>query len=247
MAATAIRSGRHHLVEIVHHANPLTPAATGVYRNTQVPKFKGGLEKKIFFIRHGQSESNIARMAKDPKVDTDIRFLDAKLSEHGKKQAAALDTLVEGWGVEFVFTSPLTRAIQTACLAFGKTKVPIRAEPLVTEYFSHLVECRGRHVDLIRAEEHLLMLPKFTDVCLQHVPHTNWWEACDDLTRPDQFLNKVGQMPQQTLSVVSHYGTINVFAMHEPNTEVLATLAFPFPAFGNCDVLETTWLLQPPQ
>jgi glucosyl-3-phosphoglycerate phosphatase len=242
--AVAIRSGVHHLAEIVHHANPLTPAASTVYRNTLKPRFSGGVEKKIYFIRHGQSESNIARMAKDPKVDTDIRFLDAKLSDHGKKQAAALNTLVDSWGVELVITSPLTRAIQTACLAFGQTQLPIRADPLVTEYFAHLVECQGREVDHIRNESHLLSLPKFNDVCLRHV-QPKWWENCDDLTRPDRFLSKISQVPHRSLSVVSHFGTINMFAMHEPSPEVLVTLAFPFPTFGNCDVLETLWLLQP--
>ena len=128
---------------------------------------KEELKKTIFFVRHGQSESNVAREAKDPEVNTHPRFTDAKLTPRGIEQASALRGLVNAWGVELVVTSPLTRAIQTALHAFHNiANVPMRADPLVTEYYSHLIECRGRERDLILQEQHLTALPRFADVCL---------------------------------------------------------------------------------
>jgi hypothetical protein len=44
--------------------------------------------------------------------------------------------------VQMVICSPLTRAIQTACLAFEKETVPIVAWPTVTEFYPDLPECQ---------------------------------------------------------------------------------------------------------
>ncbi len=189
--------------------------------------------------------SNIARFAKDPSVDTNPKYLDARLSDRGMQQAAALNDLVRHWGVELVVTSPLTRAIQTACLAFHNTPTPIRADPLLTEYFSHLIECRGREVGDILDEPTLRALNKFSDVCLKEVPAPQWWSQadCDDVLRPDKFLTKLGEMPEERVSVVSHFGTINMFAVNNPSEQTRDRMDFLFPTFGNCDVLETKWLL----
>ena len=255
-----LRHGRHHLLEVKHLSNPLSrkghvvekpkdeivfqckPAlATHTGNNNSTSKLK---KKTIFFIRHGQSESNVAREAKDPHVNTHPRFTDAKLTPLGIKQASALQGLVDKWNVDLVITSPLTRAMQTALHAFHNVNVPMHADPMVTEYYSNLIECKGREKELILQEEHLTSLPRFSNVCLKRVSR-EWWANCDDLTRPARFLDSTIQLPDR-LCVVSHFGTINMFALHEPSVEDLQGFLFPFPFLQNCDAVETTWLLEEP-
>ncbi|AMB91845.1 2,3-diphosphoglycerate-dependent phosphoglycerate mutase [Aerococcus christensenii] len=65
---------------------------------------------KLVFIRHGQSEYNLANVF--------TGWLDPKLSEKGRKEAAQAGKDLKEAGIEFDFvhTSVLTRAIQTCYL-----------------------------------------------------------------------------------------------------------------------------------
>ncbi len=247
------RYGKHHLLDVKHIANPLARAKVDVTPAPKNYKFiikqregenaANGVLKTIYFIRHGQSESNIAREAADPEVNTHPRFTDAKLTERGIRQASALQDIVSTWDVQLVVVSPLTRALQTACHAFHKTSVPMRADPLVTEYYSHLIECKGREKPEILKEERLRQLRRFSDVCFERV-HPQWWLDCDNVERPSRFLDKAATFPEERLCVVSHFGTINMFTLHEPSRTDLNIFLFPFPHLQNCDALETTWLLE---
>lgn len=244
-----LKHGQRHLVEVKYIPNPLLVSPSG---DKPVPPFEckpyepTGKEifKTVYFVRHGQSESNVARAAADPDVDTNPKFLDAKLTEHGRNQASALRNLVSAWNVELVIASPLTRTLQTACLAFHEHKVPIRAEPLVTEYYSHLVECVGRELSELRNEDALRELPKFRDVCLENVA-AHWWNHSDDLSRQLKFLDRVAELKEERVCVVSHFGTINTFALHDPTLEDVNKFFFPFPFLSNCDAIETKWALTP--
>ncbi|MDK6421454.1 2,3-bisphosphoglycerate-dependent phosphoglycerate mutase, partial [Aerococcus urinae] len=62
---------------------------------------------KLVFIRHGESELNLANVF--------TGWLDPKLSENGRKEAAKAGQDLKETGIEFdsVHTSVLTRAIQT--------------------------------------------------------------------------------------------------------------------------------------
>ncbi|WP_195854725.1 2,3-diphosphoglycerate-dependent phosphoglycerate mutase [Aerococcus mictus] len=62
---------------------------------------------KLVFIRHGESELNLANVF--------TGWLDPKLSENGRKEAAKAGQALKETGIEFdsVHTSVLTRAIQT--------------------------------------------------------------------------------------------------------------------------------------
>lgn len=77
---------------------------------------------KLWLVRHGQSQGNVARDAAHEAglsvIDIDIRDVDVPLSELGRQQAEATGrwfaTLSEVERPEFILSSPYVRARQTA-------------------------------------------------------------------------------------------------------------------------------------
>lgn len=63
------------------------------------------IEKVVYFVRHGQSEHNIAPVFQSP---------DSPLSEKGKDQAKYIAHRISRLSVEKIITSPFERAKQTA-------------------------------------------------------------------------------------------------------------------------------------
>ena len=74
-------------------------------------------EKKVYLIRHGQSEYNLLHGGglSDSGSGVDPMVFDAPLTELGKEQARGIELPEDP---ELVVCSPLTRAVQTALLAF---------------------------------------------------------------------------------------------------------------------------------
>ena len=86
--------------------------------------------KRLWLVRHGQSQSNIARDGAEEAglsvIDLDLRDVDVPLSELGQQQAEAtgrwFNALPEGERPEVLLSSPYIRACQTAeaiCQAGG--------------------------------------------------------------------------------------------------------------------------------
>jgi probable phosphoglycerate mutase len=78
--------------------------------------------ERLYLLRHGQSEGNVARDAADEtgahKIDIDIRDVDVPLSELGREQAGAAGrwfaALPSDERPELILSSPYIRARQTA-------------------------------------------------------------------------------------------------------------------------------------
>ena len=78
--------------------------------------------EKLWLVRHGQSQGNVARDAADEagahEIDIDVRDVDVPLSDLGHEQAAAAGrwfaSLPEGERPEIILCSPYIRAKQTA-------------------------------------------------------------------------------------------------------------------------------------
>jgi broad specificity phosphatase PhoE len=77
---------------------------------------------RLWLVRHGQSQGNVARDAADqaglPRIDIDIRDVDVPLSELGHRQAEAAGryfaSLPKDERPEVILSSPYLRARQTA-------------------------------------------------------------------------------------------------------------------------------------
>lgn len=80
--------------------------------------------KTLFIVRHGESEWNHARRIQG--------HLDSPLSRHGRQQAKLLGKLLPG-KLDAVYSSDLTRAIQTAELSTGLSRDRIVLTPDLRE------------------------------------------------------------------------------------------------------------------
>ena len=78
----------------------------------------------IFLIRHGETESNAARIVQTPEVP---------LSERGIAQAEQLARRLAGLGVASILSSDLRRAVMTAERVHAATGAAIRLDPGLQE------------------------------------------------------------------------------------------------------------------
>jgi len=97
--------------------------------------------KTIYLIRHGETEAN--------RLGIFRGRLDIPLSQVGVEQAGALAGYFKDLGIEKVFSSPLSRALETARIAFaGKT-------PQIEELINNidLGDWSGKEKGLIKEKE----------------------------------------------------------------------------------------------
>jgi broad specificity phosphatase PhoE len=78
---------------------------------------------KIFMVRHGQTDSNAAKLIMGQRIDE-------SLNDAGRKQVQELTMKIQDMTFDVIFSSPLKRAAETAAiLASGRdTKVVLRDE-----------------------------------------------------------------------------------------------------------------------
>jgi len=79
---------------------------------------------KVFFVRHGQTTANLTRVYSGQH--------DFLLTDLGKEQAMAIRPYMEKIAFDKVFTSDLTRVVQTQKLALPDAEVALRS-PLIRE------------------------------------------------------------------------------------------------------------------
>jgi len=103
-------------------------------------------QDKLFFIRHAQSQFNLAQMVaagaasevregEDLNVKFDYNLIDCGISELGKKQCEESAEKVKDLNVKFVISSPLRRCLQTTQETFKnhKNKPKVVVWPIVKE------------------------------------------------------------------------------------------------------------------
>lgn len=73
----------------------------------------------LYLIRHGHGRHNETKDYDNPK------FVDAILTQKGKEQSKNLRAISELKNPDIVISSPLSRAFETACLAFPESKIEI--------------------------------------------------------------------------------------------------------------------------
>lgn len=80
--------------------------------------------KHIYFVRHGESENNAARIRQGE---------DSNLSEKGREQAQFVAERFTRIPIELIVASPFPRALQTAEIISKKTGVPVEPSELAKE------------------------------------------------------------------------------------------------------------------
>jgi broad specificity phosphatase PhoE len=104
----------------------------------------------VIFIRHGQLIANAAGTESEEE-HASIRWLDAPMTALGRSQANSWAGVAATWGVEEVWCSPLSRAMESACRIFQDCEVPIHVTPHAREGWWHCTENRGRLAHAIAA------------------------------------------------------------------------------------------------
>lgn len=93
------------------------------------------IHKLLLCFRHGESLAQITPNKKIRQSDPSLR--DAKLSKTGKRQAQALShgEFLKTAPIKLAVCSPLSRSLQTCCLAFkNRQDVSIICHPDITEF-----------------------------------------------------------------------------------------------------------------
>ncbi|MCJ2013293.1 histidine phosphatase family protein [Methylobacterium sp. J-076] len=166
-----------------------------------------GTETRIVCLRHGESTFNAAHRA----TGVDPNHRDARLTPKGEAQAKAARARLRDIPFELVVVSPLTRAIQTAALAFEDHP---SAPRLLVEVLHR--ECQESSCDVGRAASELAA--DFPHLDVGHLPEV-WWHAEEgaDLTfglpieprplfdrRVAGFREWLRGRPERTIAVVGH-------------------------------------------
>lgn len=83
--------------------------------------------KRVLFLRHGESQANV----------TGRDIPDPLLSDDGRKQARSWADHIGALRVDLVLTSPLRRAVETACIVFSCESTPIEVCYAARELWWH--------------------------------------------------------------------------------------------------------------
>jgi alpha-ribazole phosphatase len=89
---------------------------------------------KLYLIRHGETEPN--------KTGVLMGSTDTPLNDHGRLQAATLGERLNALEVDAIFSSPLSRAVETASLVFGE-EAQVITDSSLQEF--HFGEWEGMH------------------------------------------------------------------------------------------------------
>ena len=80
---------------------------------------------RVYLIRHGEIESNVQKIYAGTSEES--------LNPNGERQVALLVSRLEGKGISRIYTSPLTRAVETAEILTRILKVPVIVEKELRE------------------------------------------------------------------------------------------------------------------
>ena len=193
------------------------------------------MAKRVIFVRHGESE---AQVTKDRKFRrSNPALLDCRISKKGRKDALRLsnqlraaasaeskeagshsECTVAMASAELVVVSPLTRALQTCCIAFKHQRgVPIICHPDVAECGS-IPENTGRPLQLLQRDPILCSQSRWADIDFALVPAQWGAEGGEQASRSRSgaaeaqrvkgFRYWLARRPERSIVVVGH---MNVF------------------------------------
>jgi probable phosphoglycerate mutase len=152
--------------------------------------------KRIYLIRHGETESNRKGIFRGR--------LDIPLSQVGKEQAKDLQCYFERIPIDAVYTSPLQRAVETAETVFPQHTL-IKEELLNN---LDLGDWSGREKKVIEAQ-----FPQQWEAWIKSPESITFpgGERLDDvLKRSKMFFKKVIADEAETIAVISHRSVVKV-------------------------------------
>ena len=157
--------------------------------------------KKIYLIRHAESEANAAI-----DLDNPTYYYDAKITKKGEKQALKTKKNLENIKFDEFICSPLTRTLQTFSIIFPDKKPIIN--PLIREHLFHSCDVGRKPTELKKD------FPNYDFSNLTEY----WWnndkpisekkiekENFNDIKiRLDKFKKWLNKLDKKTIALVSH-------------------------------------------
>ena len=157
--------------------------------------------KKIYLIRHAESEANAA-----VDLDNPTYYYDARITKRGESQALKANNVLENIHFDTYICSPLTRTLQTFSIIFPDNKPII--EPLIREHLFHSCDV-GRQPSSLKKD--------FTSFDFSNL-NDFWWnnnkpinekkivkENFNDIkNRLDKFKLWLNKSNSNTIALVSH-------------------------------------------
>lgn len=152
------------------------------------------MEKHIYFIRHGESDSN---------ADGIHRGSEARLTEKGYSQAAAAAKRIKNIGVEALITSTFPRATETAAVIGDLIGLKLEQNEIFREW-SESTNAIGLHRD-----DHVRKSAREAIFAAHHDPHhrhTDEETFAELSARADAALLVLKEHPASRICVVTHGG-----------------------------------------
>ena len=157
--------------------------------------------KKIYLIRHAESEANAA-----VDLDNPTYYYDARITKRGESQALKAKNVLENIHFDTYICSPLTRTLQTFSIIFPDNKPII--DPLIREHLFHSCDV-GRQPSSLKKD--------FTSFDFSNL-NDFWWnnnklinekkivkENFNDIkNRLDKFKLWLNKSNSNTIALVSH-------------------------------------------
>ena len=155
---------------------------------------------EMILVRHGQSEFNVhyGRTREDPGIR------DARLTEHGRRQARFAAEILAGQDLAAIVASPYSRALETAHVIADALGLPIAVEPLVAERAAFTCDIGSSPAELAARWPHL---------AFDHLDDP-WWTAPEETeealaARCVAFRAAMAaREDHRRVAVVSHWGFI---------------------------------------
>jgi len=158
------------------------------------------MEKRIYFVRHGESEGNAGPMRQS---------LDCPLTERGREQAEFVAARVTKIPFELLVSSTLERAKETAGTIHIKTGANIVYSDLFVERRRPSITYGIEKSDPVGLEADREVAKHFTDPGYRHSDEENF----DDLkARAENALSFLLSRPEQSIVVVTHGFFLRILA-----------------------------------
>ena len=160
------------------------------------------MRKDFYIFRHGETQYNIEGRWQG-------RGINLPLNDNGLTQAAALAERLQGLGIEVIYSSPLTRALQTAKIVADKLKVSVKVLEELTEGCLGVVE--GMLKEDIAKLNPALWEEWYGDNMIMSTRWPNGESKLEMQQRMFKAFEKMLQAPEKVIGVASHSGSMRYF------------------------------------
>ncbi len=157
-----------------------------------------------YLVRHGESEWN-----KEGRIQG---HADVPLSELGRRQARLLGERMAGERIDAVYSSDLSRAVDTATGALGGRDIPLVIDPNLREFSYGSWE--GLTLQEVEAQDPELFAARFTRGD-NSFSAPGGEDSTDILQRVQRFLDGMAERhsPDEDLLIVGHGGSVRALAI----------------------------------